>query len=566
MQASHRLTGPEGHAARSDENTSLFEGHFGPYRPAVEQGLRELPLQRVVPRLWDRDPTLWKPDPKEITNRLGWLDIADRMRPEVPCLTAFADQVIQDGIRDILLLGMGGSSLAPEVFASALGGDKPTAPHLTVLDTTDPDAVLVQAARLDPSTTMLTVSSKSGGTEETLSLLRFFWAWVVRALGPQKAGPHFVAITDPGTSLERAAAELGFRTTFRNDPNIGGRYAALSYVGLVPAALIGVDLERVLATASAMAERCRSPAGANPGAWLGTVLAELAHAGRDKLTFVLSPEVESFCDWVEQLVAESTGKEGEGILPVVREPVGAPDAYGEDRLFIHVQVAGDPTHGDDVRALQAAGHPVVRITLRDPYDLGGQFFLWQFATAVASHRRRVNPFNQPDVEAAKAIARRAVAIYRATGRLPEDTPTPLSGQALRAFLSQGRPGDYVALQAYLHPNAETDAALAALRARIRDLTRLATTVGYGPRFLHSTGQLHKGDRGNGLFIQFTSNPVRDVAIPTEEGGREMTFGTLKTAQALGDRDALEQAGRRVIRLHLGSDPTTHLTALTHSLR
>ncbi|MCK4470808.1 MAG: glucose-6-phosphate isomerase, partial [Anaerolineae bacterium] len=379
------------------------------------------------------------------------------------------------------------------------------------------------------------------------------------------------AITDPGSRLVDIAQRHNFRATFLNDPNIGGRYSALSYFGLVPAALVGVDLETLIHRALTMAcncDSCNCPiAGDNNGARLGAIIGALAQAGRDKVTLVTSPAIASFGDWVEQLIAESTGKEGKGILPVVGEPLGPPDVYGGDRLFVYLRLEGDDTHDAAIQALEDAGHPVVRLRLNDLYDLGGQFFLWETATAVAGHRLGINPFDQPDVEAAKVLARRMVAEYQEKGVLPGGESAPLTAGVLNEFLAQAQAGDYVALQAYVQPTPETDAALAALRVRLRDHTRLATTVGYGPRFLHSTGQLHKGDAGHGLFIQFTADDPRDAAIPDEVGSQDssISFGVLKMAQVLGDRQALLDAGRRVIRFHLGDDVVGGLKRLTEAM-
>ena len=318
-----------------------------------------------------------------------------------------------------------------------------------------------------------------------------------------------------------------------------------------------------------MASGCEScvAAGDNSGAWLGAILGELAKAGRDKVTFAISPAIASFGDWVEQLIAESTGKKGRGILPVVGEPLGPPEVYGDDRLFVHIRLDGDETHDAALDALETAGHPVVRLNLHHRYDLGGQFFLWEMATAVAGHLLGINPFDQPNVEAAKVLARRMVADYTEKGALPSGESAPLTAEALNEFLAQAQPSDYIALQAYLQPTAETDAALAALRARLRDQFRLATTVGYGTRFLHSTGQLHKGDAGNGLFIQLTAANKRDAPIPDEAGSSasSITFGLLKAAQALGDRQALLDAGQRVIRFHLGADVVGGLRRLSEAL-
>jgi transaldolase/glucose-6-phosphate isomerase len=553
------------------------DASLGEYQAAVDAALTEMVADRIVPRIWAHDYTVWQPQPTEITNRVGWLHIAEKMLEQRYRLSDLVESVRTDGYSNVLLLGMGGSSLAPEVFSKVFGGQAKGMPRLAVLDSTDPGAVLAHAERLAPARTLFIVATKSGGTEETLSFFKFFYNWTAQALSDEaavpkgKVGRHFVAITDPGSKLQALAGDLAFRATFLNDPNIGGRYSALSYFGLVPAALVGVDVETLLEQSLSMScncEPCNCPVGGdNNGAWLGAVLGELAKAGRDKATFITSPQLASFGDWVEQLIAESTGKNGTGILPVVGEPVGMPDVYGDDRLFVYLRLDGDETHDEAVQALQDAGQPVVRLHLRDLYDLGEQFFLWEMATAVAGYRLGINPFDQPNVEAAKLLARKAVAAYRETGEMPEDEPTPLTAEALTAFLAQAQPGDYVALQAFVQPTSETDAALLALRTRIRDTRRLATTVGYGPRFLHSTGQLHKGDRGNGLFIQFTSDPRRDVAIPDEAGQPQssMSFGLLKMAQVLGDKQALSDNERRVIRFHLGSDVVGSLRKLAKML-
>ena len=560
------------------------DASLGEYQVAVDAALQEIVADRIVPRIWAHDHTVWQPQPNEITNRLGWLHIAEKMLEQRYRLAELVDGVRTDGYTDVLLLGMGGSSLAPELFGKIFGGQIDNLPNLAVLDSTDPGAVLAHAERLDPARTLFIVSTKSGGTEETLSFFKYFYNWTAQALGAAEAGRHFVAITDPGSKLQMLAENYHFRATFLNDPNIGGRYSVLSYFGLVPAALVGVDVETLLEQSLTMAcncEPCNCPIdGDNNGAWLGAVLGELAKAGRDKATFITSPQLANLGDWLEQLIAESTGKNGTGILPVVGEPVGSPDVYRDDRLFFYLSLDGDATYDQAVQALEDAGQPVVRLRLRDLYDLGEQFFLWEMATAVACYRlgtpapspersagTSVNPFDQPNVEAAKVLARQVVAAYRETGQLPADEPASMTAETLTGFLAQAQPGDYVALQAYVQPAAETDAALLALRTRIRDTRKLATTVGYGPRFLHSTGQLHKGDRGNGLFIQLTSDPLRDAPIPDEAGKPQstVTFGLLKMAQALGDKQALLDNKRRVIRLHLGTDVVGGLKRLAEML-
>jgi transaldolase/glucose-6-phosphate isomerase len=549
--------------------------NLGTTQPAVDAALREMVADRIVTRIWAHDHTVWKSDPAEITNRLGWLNIAEVMQAQRYRLQDLVETILADGYSDVLLLGMGGSSLAPEVLSKVFGGQIAGMPRLAVLDSTDPGAVLAQAERLDPARTLFIVSTKSGGTVETRSFFKYFYNWTLDALGRDRAGEHFVAITDPGSKLADLADRYDFRATFLNDPNIGGRYSVLSYFGLVPAALVGVDIETLLEQALTMAcncDSCNCPVdGDNTGAWLGAILGELARAGRDKVTFVTSSLLGNFGDWVEQLIAESTGKEGKGILPVVGEPLGPPSVYDDDRLFVYLRLDGDDAsikeYDAAIQALEDAGHPVVRLRLRDLYDLGEQFFLWEMATAVAGYRLGINPFDQPNVEAAKVLGRQAVAAYGETGALPDDEPAPLTATALAGFLAQAQAGDYVALQAYVQPTAEVDAALLAVRTLLRDRLRVATTVGYGPRFLHSTGQLHKGDGGTGLFIQLTADDLDDVPIPDEAGAPDsaMSFGVLKMAQVLGDKQALLDAGRRVIRFHLGDDVVGGLKLLAEAL-
>ncbi len=552
--------------------------HLGRAQPAVDAALEKLAAGRVIARIWARDHTVCKPDPAEVANRLGWLDIAGRMRPEVGRLDALAQAVRADGCTQALLLGMGGSSLAPEVFREVFGVADGYL-DLGVLDSTVPGAVIAAGEQLDATRTLFVVSTKSGGTVETMSFFKHFYNRVAGAVGREVAGTRFVAITDAGSSLDRLAQEHNFRAILRNDPDIGGRYSALSYFGLAPAALVGADLPRLLERAEAMTGACTDNGG--PAARLGATLGALAKAGRDKLTLLISPPLASFGDWIEQLIAESTGKEGAGILPVVGEALGAPSVYGDDRLFVYLKLAGDCTYDSAVEALEAAGQPIVRYELADRYDLGGQMFLWELATAVAGHLLGINPFDQPDVESAKVRAREMVDAYASQGALPAQTPALVDGgiavygdvtagsaaEALRAFLVQAGPGAYVALQAYLQPTPETTERLRAVQARVRDHTRLATTLGYGPRFLHSTGQLHKGDAGQGLFIQLTADDPQDLPIPDRAGAPDssITFGVLKDAQALGDGRALLDGGRRLIRFHLGSDVAGGLARLADSL-
>lgn len=548
-----------------------YVASLGEYQASVDQALAELRDHDVMRRMWAHDHTIWKPEPTEITNRLGWLHSPEVMAEPIEDINNLVETLRGEGYTNALLLGMGGSSLAPELFRLTFGV-KEGYLDLAVLDNTDPGAVLTYANQLDMATTVFVVSTKSGGTVETFSFFKFFYNKVVEAVGPDQAGNHFVAITDPGSGLVDTASKYRFRKVFLNDPNIGGRYSALSFFGLVPAAMVGVDLPTLLDRAQTMASNCDSPncpaSGDNSGAWLGAVMGELAAAGRDKLTLFTSPQLAAFGAWAEQLIAESTGKEGKGILPVADEPPAAPGLYGSDRLFVYLRLANDTTYDAALQALRDAGQPTIQINLKDIYDLGGEFMRWEIATAVSGQRLKINPFDQPNVESAKVLARQMVAAYKEAGKLPELTATLTDGQitvygdvsadsapaALNAFLAQRQPGDYISIQAYVPMNADTIETLQSLRTKLRDSTHLATTVGFGPRFLHSTGQLHKGDSGNGLFIQFTSDKPQDADIPDEAGNQAsgMSFGVLQMAQALGDRQALldAQPQRRVLRLHL----------------
>lgn len=564
--------------------TEPLHTQFPTFSPA-EKALDEMQANRILARIWGHDYTVWKPAPDEISNRLGWLDIAERLSKQAYELQAFADQLIHNGYTQALLLGMGGSSLAPDLFAHVFDGSS-RGLHLEVLDSTHPEAVRAVQERLDPVRTLFIVSTKSGTTEETLSLFRYFYTWAAQTLGVEHTGEHFIAITDSGSKLVEMAEKYFFRRTWLNDPNIGGRYSALSYFGLLPAALCGVDLARLLGDALAMATICgpQTPASQNPAAQLGVCIGEMAKAGRDKLTFFISEEIARFGDWVEQLIAESTGKDGKGILPVVGEAPAPGESYGSDRLFVYIHLVGDESQAAAIQNIKNSNHPVIEFQIRDRYILGGQFFLWELATAIAGYRLGIQPFNQPNVESAKQRARQMVAAYKDKGSLPAEQPL-LEGdgiqvygdpakiqaskpdEALAQFLEQGKAGDYITLQAFVPPNLDTESALQALRIRLRDHYHLATTSGFGPRFLHSTGQLHKGDAGNGLFIQFTNQPAHDIPIPDQAGAPKTSiqFGVLIQAQAMGDRQALLDANRRVIRFHLQGDVAEALRKLTWAI-
>ncbi len=563
---------------------------LGNYRSSVDSALKTMEERRIMDRIWRHDYTVWKDDPAEIINRLGWLHSPKVMIDAVPGITAFVDSIRASGLTKGLLLGMGGSSLAPELFRMVFGVRKGYL-DLEVLDSTDPGAVLEKGSRFNPAKTLFIVSTKSGGTVETLSFMKYYYNRTVETVGAEKAGEHFTAITDPGSKLEKIARELKFRKIFLNDPNIGGRYSALSFFGLVPAALVGVDLQKLLERAGTMAgktEECGSIVD-NTAARFGAAMGELASAGRDKLTITASPAITHFGAWAEQLIAESTGKEGRGILPVYGEILNEPQYYADDRFFVYLRLKGDNEYDAKIEALKKEGHPVVCFDLGDIYDIGGEFFRWEMATAVAGALLGINPFEQPNVESAKVLAREMVSSYREEGKLPElvstlqdgdikvytDEKVSGAGEAIRVFLARAEQGkneypvrSYAAIQAYLEPTSETDAALHELRTRIQMQFRVATTLGYGPRFLHSTGQLHKGDSGNGLFIQITADMPRDAAIPDKAGENvsSISFGILKDSQALGDRQALLDNQRSFIRFHLGGSVTEGLRRLAEAVK
>jgi transaldolase/glucose-6-phosphate isomerase len=525
-----------------------------PLAAAVARRLAQWAAADAVARLAAGDHVLWSPHPlPEIADRVGWLTLPERMAAESAALEAFAAEVAAAGITHVVLLGMGGSSLAPEVFARTFGS-RPGYPALLVLDSTHPGAVRAVDEQADPVHTLFLVSSKSGTTIEPNSFLAHCWE---RAGGLPDRGAHFVAITDPGTSLAALARERGFRKVFPADPNVGGRFSALSHFGLVPAALIGVDIRALLEEAAAMAAACRRAPADNPGFWLGAALGEAALAGRDKATFLASPALAPLPAWIEQLVAESTGKDGKGILPVTGEP---PGACGSDRLFVCLSLAGEADAAQTAAdALSAAGHPVLRIPLPGLGALGAQMYRFEVATAMAGSVLGIHPFDQPDVQLAKTLATRAMAGESGGEPIPAvSAGDPASLQpALAGFLAQARAGDYLAVQAFVAPTPQAEAALQGLRLAVRDRLGIATTLGFGPRFLHSTGQLHKGGPGTGLFLQVIDDASPDLPVP----GTSYSFGRLVRAQADGDYGALAARGRRLLRVDLNGDPVGGLAAL-----
>jgi glucose-6-phosphate isomerase len=551
---------------------------------AVRTMVRDWTEQGKVARLWARDATLWTGTDE--ASWLGWLGIVDEQLARVDDLRRVAQNARQAGFAHVLLLGMGGSSLCPEVLRMTFGA-LPGWPALSVLDSTDPAQVRAAEARVDLGRTLCVVSSKSGTTLEPNIFKEYFFERVRDTVGPAKSGDRFIAITDPGSKLEDVARTDRFRHVFHGVPSIGGRYSALSDFGMAPAALMGLDVERLLREAQAMVRACavRGPAEENPGAVLGAILGVLASHGRDKVTLVAAPGIHDLGAWLEQLLAESTGKAGKGLIPVDREPLGPPELYGRDRLFVYLRLRSAPDVAQDraVASLQAAGHPVVRIEVPEPYQLAAEFFRWEFATAVAGAILGINPFDQPDVEASKVATRRLTDEFEKTGRLPAEMPIleadgvrlfadprnaaelaaaerTLPG-LLRAHLGRVRPGDYVALLAYVEMAPAHEEVLQGFRTRLRDRYRVATCLGFGPRFLHSTGQAYKGGPNTGVFLQITCDDAADLPVP----GRRYTFGVVKAAQARGDFEVLAERGRRALRVHLGPDVVAGLRTLGKAL-
>ena len=551
----------------------------------VEASLKDWRTQGKVRRLWRKDPGLWSG--RDEGEWLGWLDIVDEQRRNTSHLTQIAEEIRAGDFQHVLLLGMGGSSLCPEVLKrtfGVIGG----CPELLVLDSTVPAQVEACAQKIDPSRTLFIISSKSGGTTEPNVLRQYFFDKVAQAIGADKAGSRFIAITDPASPLQQLAQQRQFRSIFPGVPSIGGRYSALSNFGMVPAAIMGIDVQRFLDSAALMVQACSTsvPSEVNPGVTLGTIMGTLAQHGRDKVTIVASPGISALGAWLEQLIAESTGKEGRGLIPVDAETLGPPEVYGRDRLFIYIRLNSAPSAEQDAAldALDRAGQPVVRISLGDTLSLGQEFFRWEMATAVASAMLGIHAFNQPDVEASKRATRQLTAAFEETGEVPDETPfledrglrffsDSANTQALQAAAGQdavallgahlGRiqAGDYFAINAYVAMNEETRAELQAMRHAVRDAKKVATTLGFGPRFLHSTGQLHKGGPNSGVFLQITSDDANDLAIPDQR----YSFGTLKRFQAQGDLEVLAERGRRALRVHLGPDVYAGLQTLRETI-
>ncbi|HEX8457934.1 MAG TPA: bifunctional transaldolase/phosoglucose isomerase [Pyrinomonadaceae bacterium] len=554
---------------------------LGKYSEAVAGAIKEADKGDVMRRIWRKDAALWKSEEahqKIIKNALGWLTVPDMMIGVEDDLVQFADRI--RNVREFkhtMVCGMGGSSLCPEVLRQTFGKQEGY-PELLVLDSTDPDAFSDIADQIDITKCLFIISSKSGTTTEPLVFYKYWYDQV----GKRKENPGecFVAVTDPGTLMEQMATEDKFKRIFLNPADIGGRYSALSYFGMVPAALMGLDVKKLLDRAERVVHACASvvPAAENPGARLGAIMGECANAGRDKLTISTDPRIASFGLWVEQLLAESTGKDGKGIVPVAGETLGSPSVYGDDRLFVHISVEKiDSETEAKLKALEAAGHPVVYRTLTDLYDLGEEFFLWEIATAFAGWRLGINPFDQPNVQESKDATKELLETFTREGKLPEQevlatdgvltiyadeqTRKELAGDsvgaAIKAHLARAGAGDYIALLDYFEETPEYERIVQAIRSHLRDTTHCATTTGYGPRFLHSTGQLHKGGSAAGVFLQLTAPDIKDLPIP----GQPYTFSTLKQAQALGDFRSLSSRGRRAIRVDLGADVQAGLNRL-----
>jgi transaldolase/glucose-6-phosphate isomerase len=553
---------------------------LGNYQKIVDARLTSFQEQNFSERLWRKDGSLWKKDTetrKRIQNSLGWLHVPEKMEANLACLRAFTQEMREAGFRHVVHMGMGGSSLAPLAF-QRIFSPSPYGLPLTVLDTTAPATIRGIENQVALSETLFIVASKSGTTAEPLAFMDYFYSRL-RELKGERAGDNFLAITDPGSPLEELAVERRFRGIFCNFTDIGGRYSALSFFGLLPAALMDLGVMELVGQSLRMLHACSAcvPVKDNPGVVLGATLGELARQERNKVTFLVPRAITPLSMWLEQLLAESTGKEGTGLLPVAGEPVGEPRVYGDDRLFVYFRLKEeeDQELKHRVEALRRAGHPMVTIQIDDRLDLAQEFFRWEIATATAGAVLGINPFDQPNVQESKDNTNRLLKAVRDQGHLPEEKAAVTEGalslytedkasaikEGLSRFLAQARPGDYLALLAYLPENGATSQTLEAVRLRLRDNLRLATTLGYGPRYLHSTGQIHKGGPDTGLFIMLTASPPDDLPIP----GEPYTFGVFQQAQALGDLESLRRHGRRVVRLHLGNDLAQGLSAFQEIL-
>jgi transaldolase / glucose-6-phosphate isomerase len=550
---------------------------------AVNASLDDWKRNNKVARLWQKDAALWTNTDEG--NWLGWLTITEEQLASLATLKQFAAEVKKAKFKHVLLLGMGGSSLCPEVLRMTFGKIAGF-PELHVLDSTDPVQIKALEKKLDLKKTLLIVSSKSGSTLEPNIFKQYFFERVKKAVGEKLVGSRFIAVTDPGSKMQQVAEADKFWKIFAGVPSIGGRYSALSNFGMVPAAAMGLDVAKLLKNTQEMVKACGAGTAAdkNPGVLLGTILGVAASHGRDKITIITSPGIFDLGAWLEQLIAESTGKIGKGIIPVDREKLARPETYGNDRVFAYLTLAGKTNKAQEsvVAALEKAGQPVIRITLSNTYTLGQEFFRWEIATAVAGSIIGINAFNQPDVEASKIETRKLTGEYESTGSLPAESPffaakegklfanpknaAVLSGgksqgEVLRAHLSRLGTGDYFAVLGYIPMNAENEAALQTIRTAVRDSKKVATCLGFGPRFLHSTGQAYKGGPNSGVFLQITCDDAADLPVP----GQKYTFGIVKAAQARGDFAVLAERGRRALRVHLGKNLKSGLKALAQAV-
>ncbi|MBA3296205.1 MAG: glucose-6-phosphate isomerase [Acidobacteria bacterium] len=518
------------------------------YEPAARL-LDTLLAERVVERIWARDPGVWgatagSPDALSIANRLGWLDIGETMTPQLDRMRRLRDEVRSEAFDAVYLIGMGGSSLCGEVLRSVYG-TAPGFPGLVVLDTTDEHTLTAVAERMNLERSLFLIASKSGGTVEVAAMERFFWPRMVAARGVS-AGHHFIAVTDPETGLEKLAHDRGYREILQNPPDIGGRFSALSLFGLAPAAMIGADVDTLVSAGAAMADGCRQHNHANAGLELGAFIGAAALEGRDKLTVALAPALSSLGLWIEQLVAESTGKHGKGTLPVVDEALGDPDVYGPDRVFVSVSTEFESPDEERLAALAAAGFPVLHLSTRSD-ALGAEFFRWEFATAVAGAALKINPFDEPNVSEAKEKTKALLAGYGARGALDDRVPSAADTvSSVRTAIQSLRPNDYAAFLSYLPADPAIEATISGIRARLRARHKVASTFGVGPRYLHSTGQYHKGGPNTAVAFVLTADDRTKTDVP--DAG--YSFSVLKRAQALGDIEALEAHGRRVVRIHV----------------
>lgn len=544
--------------------TALDLSGIGKSKKILENTLQELIEQNIIQRIWDKDFTIWSEDPTEISNRLGWLNCVKNSKKSLPEIHEFVESIKVSNFKNVLVLGMGGSSLAPEVFSLIFNQEKFL--NLYVLDSTHPEAVKNFVEKLNYKETLYIVSTKSGGTVETLSFMKFFYNYVLNQVGEKEVGNHFAAITDPGSGLQKMAEELKFRKIFLNDPNIGGRYSALSLFGLVPAALVGVDIEKLLSRAEVTINKSKiaeqNKILENQAAVLGSLTGALALEGKNKLTLLYSDQIKSFGAWLEQLIAESTGKIGKGILPVDLEEIMPSDYYSQDRVFVYFRLKDENPFDKNIFELKKNGFPVIEIIWDDLYTVGSEFFNWEFATAIAGWKMKIQPFNQPNVESAKVQARNLISSYAEKGNLPQpeisyndenisiyyDNKVDSVEDAFQKIFSDINEGNYISIQSFVNPGEENFELFQELRSQLLKKYKIPTTFGFGPRFLHSTGQLHKGDDGSGIFIQFINSGKINLPIPDDarSNNSSITFDVLIRAQALGDREALLQNNRKVI--------------------